>query len=174
MPDNKVVILGALVVGVLAVAAFAALQGGGGETAPGGGGECSLYFIMYGQEWCPHCQAMDAFVKETYGEACLEFRDLDVPEWKAQFEAVIRDLNIVYGIPAQPAFPLTGVLVEKDGELVLAAVIQGEVTDQQIIEQLISYAEPPEKIVVVVGQPMLVNIGDDPILREAYTPQSTG
>jgi len=167
MVEAKYLVAAALVLGVLAAAGIAAFTGGP---------SCDdCYFIIYGQDWCPHCQAMEQFVIENFGEDRLEFRDLDVPEWRANFEAIVKDLNIRYGIPVQAAFPLTGVLVKQDGEWVLAAIIQGEVTDLNVIKDVVSRSDPPGKIAVLVGNNVyVIDITNDKVLVEAYTPLAEG
>jgi len=165
MVETKYVVAGAVLLVVLAAAGAAALRGGE---------ECvDCYFIIYGQDWCPYCQAMEEFVITNYGEDRLEFRDLDVPEWEANFLAVVKDLNIQYNIPADTSFPLTGVLVRgEDGGWVLAAIIQGAYTDREVIAEVVSRADPPSEIAVLVGgQIYVINIEGDRVLRDAFTPQ---
>jgi len=165
MVETRYVVAGVVLLVVLAAAGVAALRGGE---------ECvDCYFIIYGQDWCPYCQAMEEFVVNNYGADRLEFRDLDVPEWEANFLAVVKDLNLQYGIPIEPKFPLTGVLVRgEDGGWVLAAIIQGAVTDREAIAQVVSRADPPGEIAVLVrGQVYVINIENDRVIVEAFTPQ---
>jgi len=165
MVEAKYVVAGAVLLVVLAAAGAVALRGGE---------ECTdCYFIIYGQDWCPYCQAMEEFVITNYGEDRLEFRDLDVPEWEANFVAVVKDLNLQYGIPVEASFPLTGVLVRgDDGGWVLAAIIQGAYTDKEAIAQVVGKADPPNEIAVLVGgQIYVINIEGDRVLQDAFTPQ---
>ena len=111
-----------------------------------GGSTCKYYFVIYGQDWCPHCQKMEKFVKETYGEQCLEFRDLDVPKWNGNFTMIIKRLNNVYNVPIQPAFPLTGIW--EDGKL--RAIVLGEVTKPDSIDYIVQRADEEGKNWVVV------------------------
>lgn len=130
---------------------------------------CKYYFIIYGQDWCPHCQRMEAFVKNTYGEQCLEFRDLDVKAWGENFTLIVQDLNQKYQVPVQPAFPLTGIL--EGGEL--KVIVQGEVTNSDAIDYMVDKANSQGSGWVAVflgGQAYAIK--PDSILVKAYVPQS--
>lgn len=130
--------------------------------------DCKYYFIIYGQDWCPHCQNMESFVIDNYGPQCLEFRDLDVPAWNENFTLIIQDLNQRYNIPVQPAFPLTGILV--NGKL--RVIVQGEVTNTEAIDYMVQSADEQGKewIAVYIGDNGYA-ITPDTIILKAYTPQ---
>jgi len=40
-------------------------------------GSVEFYFYIYGAHWCPHCQAMESFLKSSYGEERVYFCDID-------------------------------------------------------------------------------------------------
>ena len=131
---------------------------------------CKHYFIIYGQDWCPHCQNMERFVMENYGARCLEFRDLDVPRWKQNFTMVVDELNNKYKVPTQAAFPLTGIL--ENGKL--RAILQGEITSKQVIEYLVKKAdkEGPDWITVYTNG--LYEIKPDDVILHAFKPEHPG
>ncbi|MCE4620674.1 MAG: hypothetical protein F7C33_06600 [Desulfurococcales archaeon] len=131
---------------------------------------CKYYFIIYGQDWCPHCQNMERFVIENYGAQCLEFRDLDVPRWNQNFTMVVDELNNKYKVPTQAAFPLTGIL--EKGKL--RAILQGEITSKQVIEYLVKKAdkEGPEWITVYTNG--LYEIKPDDVILHAFEPEHPG
>ena len=130
----------ALVVVMVGAAVLASRGWGGGE-----GGGSSIYFVIYGQDWCPHCQAEIAFLNSTYGPSYFEFRDLDNPKWRANFLDAITLLQ-AKNIPVQPAFPLTGILV--DGRLV--AIVQGEISDKAYLDEILRNVDEG-RILVVIG-----------------------
>lgn len=138
---QKLLAAAALVLVVVMVgAAVLASRSGGGQ-----GGGSSIYFVIYGQDWCPHCQAEIAFLNSTYGPSHFEFRDLDDPKWRANFMDAITLLQ-AKNIPVQPAFPLTGILV--DGRLV--AIVQGEISDEAYLDAILKNVDEG-KILVVLG-----------------------
>ncbi|MCE4618140.1 MAG: hypothetical protein F7C37_01710 [Desulfurococcales archaeon] len=132
---------------------------------------CEYYFIIYGQEWCPHCQNMEAFVRDNYGSQCLEFRDLDVPAWGENFTLIIQDLNQKYQVPVQAAFPLTGIVV--DGKL--RVIVQGEVTNRDAIDYMVQKAdsEGQEWVAVFIGAQAYAIKPDATILKAFIPEQST-
>ncbi len=131
---------------------------------------CKYYFIIYGQDWCPHCQNMERFVIENYGARCLEFRDLDVPRWKQNFTMVVDELNNKYKVPTQAAFPLTGIL--ESGKL--RAILQGEITSKQVIEYLVKKADKEGPGWITVYTNGLYEIKPDDVILHAFEPEHPG
>ena len=128
---------------------------------------CKYYFIIYGQDWCPHCQNMENFVIKNYGARCLEFRDLDVPRWNQNYTQIIDELNNKYKVPAQAAFPLTGILV--NGKL--RAILQGEITSTQIMDYLVKRADKEGAQWITVYTNGLYVIQPDQAIIHAYLPE---
>jgi len=158
---DRRLVLAAAVVALAAAAAVLALGRGGG-----GGGECNLtspYFVIYGQDWCPHCQAEMRFLNETFGPDSYEFRDLDVPEYDAAFRRAVWDLAS-RGVPVSGGFPLTGIYVDCQ----LVAIVEGEISSQDYLNAILDAAEPGKILVVVGGNGYLVEPND--VLLEVFAP----
>jgi hypothetical protein len=128
---------------------------------------CKYYFIIYGQDWCPHCQNMEKFVIENYGARCLEFRDLDIPKWNQNFTLIINEFNSKYKVPAQAAFPLTGILV--NGKL--RAILQGEITSKQVMDYLVEKANKEGSDWIAVYTNGLYVIKPDDTILHAFKPE---
>ncbi len=157
--------LGSFIVVFLALLLFLPLVIGAPVLASSN--NCHYYFIIYGQDWCPHCQNMERFVIENYGAQCLEFRDLDVPRWNKNFTLIVEELNKKYSVPTQAAFPLTGVLV--DGKL--RGIIQGEVTSKQAINYVIERADKEGSQWIAVYTNGLYVIKPDATILHGYKPE---
>ena len=158
MEAKKVIAASLIVVAVAGTAIFIAAGSRQGDPL-----EQNLYFVIYGQDWCPHCQAEMRFLNSTFGSDRVEFRDLDNAEYQAEFLRAITELNKL-GIPAGPYFPLTGIHV--NGRLV--AVVQGEISSPDYLRSVLENTEKGRILVVLGGQGY--SIPPNQVLEDVFQP----
>jgi len=83
-------------------------------------GACHMYFIVYGEPWCPACKEMKSFIEKNYGSKCLEFRSIEEAGWRKNYDDLVSLLKL------DAYVPLTGLVV--NGRLV--GIAQGVVEDK--------------------------------------------
>ncbi len=155
----------AAAVAIIVVMAAGALMAVTGSSNNGSGCDRELYFVVYGQEWCPHCQAELRFLNRTYGPDSFEFRDLDEARYGEEFLRVVANLQSM-GLPVQAAFPLTGIW--KNCRLV--AVVQGEISSVEYLEAILKEVDEGRILVVVGAQGF--SIPENEAILKAFEPEA--
>jgi len=119
----------ALVVTIAVLIIYASWANPGSSTSPQttqqGGVE--FYFYIYGAHWCPHCQAMESFLKSSYGEERVYFCDVDNATCNSLFTDFVK-AGVTRGYP-------TTFLVYNHS---VAAIVIGEFKVKSQLDQLMT------------------------------------